>query len=491
MGRSAKFLSRFFQPATDCELVSWLFLKGLALVYVAAFLSLAAQIEGLAGPDGILPLRRLLDNLFAEQGYAALLQVPTLFWLDSSGATLRGAALAGAVLALLLLPDWRGQRLILVLLFVLYLSLYHAGQIFMNFQWDYLLLESGFLAIFLADAPTRLVIFLYHWLLFRLRFLSGLSKLASGDPSWRDFTALKYYFETQPLPHVGAWYAHQLPEWLLKTGVGFTFFAELIVPFFIFLPRPFRIFAAVTTILAQLLIIATSNHNFFNLLTILLCLFLLDDRMIGKLLPARIRHRQLDPLRPRSPGLGLEVLTGASVTLILAVSLSLIFSLHARRPLPPALNALAAIGPRYGIGNLYHVFPTMQTERQELQIEGSYDGVKWQPYIFRYKPGALDKAPAFIAPHQPRLDWMMWFVPPQWDDTGYWFRHFLDALSGNKPAVSRLLAYNPFEGKAPPRMLRVVAFRYHFTTAEERARTGKWWKAEYLGEFPDVPPRRP
>jgi hypothetical protein len=489
--RSLNFPLELFRPAAEHQRVGWLFLKGLALVYIAAFLSLAVQIDGLAGPGGILPFHPMLDRAFEEDGYIAVLRHPTLFWLSGSDATLQGAALAGAGLALLLLLGWGRPRPVLILLYVLYLSLYHAGQIFTSFQWDTLLLECGFLSIFLADGPTRLVVLLYYWLLFRLRFLSGYYKLASGDPSWRDFSALKFYFETQPLPHVGAWYAHQLAPWLLKAGVGFTFFAELIVPFFIFLPRPLRVVAAGTTILAQLLIIATSNHNSINLLTILLCLFVLDDRIVARMLPARIRDRRADRPCTDRPGLSSAVPSGVAAVLIMAVSLCVLIEAQSHRPLPRLLDAVAEIAPAFGIGNLYHLFPTMQTERQELQIGGSYDGVTWQAYEFRYKPDDLKKAPPFVVPHQPRLDWMMWFLPPQWGDTGYWFPHFLDALRQNKPAVTRLLARNPFEGRAPPNLLRVEVFRYQFTTPLERARSGDWWKAEYLGRFPDVPPRRP
>ena len=486
-----KFLRDLLEPSIDHQLASQLFLRGLALIYVAAFVSLAVQIDGLAGPDGILPFKQLLDRALAEDGYAALWRIPTLFWLDGSNAALQGAAIAGAGLALLLLAGLGRPRPILALLFVLYLSLYQAGQIFTSFQWDHLLLESGFLAIFVAGGPTRLVVLLYDCLLFRLRFLSGFFKLASGDPSWRDFTALNYYFETQPLPHVGSWYAHQLPQWALQTGVGFTFFTELIVPFFIFLPRPFRIFAAATTILAQLAIIATSNHNFFNLLTILLCLFVLDDRILVRILPARVASRLAPARVPHSPGLALKTLTGAAAVLILALSVSTLLTRETRRPLPRAVYEFTGIAPSFGIGNLFHVFPTMQTERQELEIVGSYDGVTWQAYDFRYKPGALNKAPAFVMPHQPRLDWMMWFLPAQWPDTGYWLEPFLEALRRNRPAVTSLLARNPFEGKPPPEMIRVLAYRYHFTTPRERATTGNWWKAELLGEYPDVPRRTP
>lgn len=486
-----RLLRELFQLATGHLLAGWLFVKGLALVYAAAFLSLAVQIEGLAGPDGILPFGRLLDAALREAGPSALLRLPTLFWLGSSGAALQGVAIAGAVLALVLLLGRVRPRPALAGLFVLYLSLYHAGQIFTAFQWDYLLLESGFLAIFLGDAPVRLIVLLYDWLLFRLRFQSGWFKLASGDPSWRHFTALDYYFETQPLPHVGSWYAHQLPHRLLEAGVGFTLFAELIVPFFIFLPRPFRLFAAITTILAQLLIIATSNHNFINLLTILLCLFVLDDRAILRVLPGQARQWAERRAQPHRPGPMASWLTGAAAALLLALSCGTMAAAQARRPLPRALAAFNQIAPAFGIGNLFHLFPTMQTERQELRVFGSTDGLTWEPYEFRYKPDALDRPPRLIVPHQPRLDWMMWFLPPQWPDTGYWFAPFLESLQQNRPAVTHLLRHNPFEGRSPPLLLRVLVYRYRFTTWQERAGSGNWWKAEYLGEYPEVPPRRP
>jgi hypothetical protein len=486
-----KILTGLFEPAADHELTGWLFVRGLALVYAAAFASLALQIDSLAGPDGILPFQRVLDGAFDDQGYWALLRLPTLFWLNSSNVALQAAAFAGAIIALLVALGWVTPRPALIVLFVLYLSLFHAGQIFMTFQWDTLLLESGFLAIFLTDAPIRLIVLLFEWLLFRLRFLSGYFKLASGDPSWRDFSALNYYFETQPLPHVGSWYAHQLPPWLLQAGVGFTLFAELVVPFLIFLPRPFRIFAAAVTIVAQLLIIATSNHNFINLLTILLCLFVLDDRIVVHAVPGALRDRIRTDARLSNPGPVAKSLVAVAGILILASSLSAMLVSQVRWPFPRTLTVLSEIPLACGIGSLYHLFPTMQTERQELKIFASYDGQTWEPYAFRYKPDAPDKAPQFIVPYQPRLDWMMWFLPPQWPDTGFWFEPFLEALRQNRASVTRLLARNPFEGKAPPNMLRVLAYRYRFTTPQERARTGNWWKAEYLGEYPDVPPRRP
>ncbi|MCB1858495.1 MAG: lipase maturation factor family protein [Gammaproteobacteria bacterium] len=473
--------------AESHRLTAWLFLRLLALIYFAAFLSLGGQLAGLVGSGGILPVAELLDRAREALGSSAWWRLPTLLWINTSDWSLYLLAAAGCGFSLLLLFAVR-QTLALVALFVLYLSLHTAGQVFLNFQWDYLLLETGFLAIFLGRVPSRLVLLLFHWLLFRLRFLSGLSKLLSGDPSWSGLTALNYYFETQPLPHMGAWYAHQLPEWVLQSGVVFTLFVELIVPFFIFLPRHFRWFAAGATVVMQLCIIATSNHNFINLLTILLCLLLLDDGVVSKVLPDRLSPRLTPSEGSTGPVARASLVVAALITL--SVSGLSTWTMISGQRLPRSLAVPVALLQRYGIGHVYHVFPTMQTERHELVIEGSSDGVIWKPYVFRYKPGSVERTPQFIVPHQPRLDWMMWFVPAHMPESANWFNRFMTRLWEGAPAVTDLLDSNPFEGSRP-RYLRALVYRYAFTDRREREQTGNPWRRRYLGVFPEVPPRRP
>jgi len=474
------------------QITSWLFLKLLALVYAIAFVSLAVQIVGLVGEQGILPVTELLEEVRQRHGYEAWMRLPTLFWLNDSDWFLLLVSWSGCAIALLVFFG-KMNRIALIGLFVLYLSLFHAGQTFLSFQWDTLLLESGFLAIFIYRNPSYLMIFLYHWLLFRVRFLSGLSKLISGDPTWSGLTTLNYYFETQPLPHIGAWYAHQLPEWLLKAGTLGVLFMELIVPFFIFLPRPFRIFAAISTILLQLIIIATSNHNFINLLTILLCLFLLDDKILSKFLPQWLLKKTDIQITQITTSIWdiKKWLSGTMAVLLVIISLSQIYWYVFNQPLQPPFRNIAVIGPRFGFGNVYHVFPTMQTERQEYQIEGSYDGETWYAYQFKFKPGPLSQAPRFNVPHQPRLDWMIWFVPPQFAEMNEFFERLMHRLWRNEQSVTALLAHNPFQGMEPPKYLRVLVFRYQFTNVQEREETGNWWKAEYLGVYPNVPRRMP
>ena len=491
MSKIIDYISLSLSPVDNYRLASGLFIKSLAVIYFIAFLSLAVQITGLVGVNGILPFGELLDYMYQNQGASAVLYKPTVFWIDSSDFSLLAACILGCVVSLLLLigiqPTWS-----LIVLFVLYLSMLHAGQTFLMFQWDILLLEAGFLSIFITRGTSHLVLFLFHWLLFRLRFMSGVSKIASGDPSWSAMTTLNYYFETQPLPHIGAWYFHQLPEWVLKGGVMLVLFSELVVPFFIFLPRRFRLFAAGFTIIIQLLIIATSNHNWINLLTILLCLFLLDDDVLRKILPRSLQRYTAIAADDRIERklLRRNLLLPVFALLILSSSVAAFSSMVIDSRLADSLKQSTVLIRIWGIGHIYHVFPNMQVERHELEIEGSDDGIEWKVYEFKYKPGHLDEAPAFIVPHQPRLDWMIWFVPPRSERMMYWFGEFMDRLHQGSPEVLGLLRHNPFPDK-PPRYLRVQAYQYWFTTEEEREATGNWWRREHLGQFPYVRPRIP
>jgi len=470
--------------------VSWLFLRLLGLIYLAAFASVAVQAEGIYGSQGILPLQEHLQWLIGQYPRDAWWRFPGVFWLDASDATIRVVNLAGILASVLLVCNIL-TRLMLPLLFLLYLSVTLAGQVFFNFQWDILLLETGFLAIFLPYG-SPVILFLLHWVLFRLRFLSGASKLLSGDAAWHDFTALEYYFETQPLAHAGSWYAHQLPDWLLRLSVGGVFFVELVVPFMMFLPRSPRLFAAWATILMQTLIILTSNHNFFNLLTIVLCVLLFDDRALHRAGFAPLTGmaaRLLAYPRPwREPGRLATLTAGLLAVLVLSTTLTMMWSTLSGRPLPAATENLVRTLKRWHVVGNYHVFPIMTTERPEVIVEGSNDGQVWLPYEFRYKAGDIMRRPSFVVPHQPRLDWQMWFAAlyPPYTPTAYWFPQFLERLLDGSPAVLDLLARNPFPDK-PPRYVRARLEMYRFATPALRQRTGQWWTREPLGIY--IPPR--
>jgi hypothetical protein len=477
------YLSSWSQPSSY-QLVCAVFLRLLALIYFAAFASIAVQIVGLAGSQGIIPLAERLQHIEQSLGAKGYWFYPTLFWINHSDFALQAIAVAGCIASITLFFNIL-TRISLILLFVFYLSIFHAGQIFMNFQWDYLLLEAGFLAIFLHGTP-RLVIWLFRWLLFRFRFLSGASKLISGDPTWANFTALNYYFETQPLPHWLSWYAHQLPDWLLKFGTAATLFIEIIIPFLIFLPRRAKFVAAWATILLQVLIICTSNHNFVNFLTIALCLFLFDDKALHRVVPSWAARRMinLQETKVNSGKFRTAMLRTLAAVIVLLSSFEA-WELFAGHRNPEPIATIMNYARPFQIAHRYHVFPTMKTARLELIIEGSLDGENWQPYEFKYKPGELSVRPKIVIPHQPRLDWMMWFVPmgPIFLP---WFERFLHRLLENSPAVVALLKTNPFPDE-PPQFLRISLYYYRFTNLETRKATGDWWNREYVGPFFPLP----
>lgn len=461
--------------------VRWLFMRLLALCYLLAFVSAALQITGLVGGDGILPVAYYLDRVDQQFGALRFWAVPTLFWLDAGDTALRAACFAGIGLSLLAFVGVF-ERAVLIALYVLYLSVVGAGQIFMQYQWDALLLEAGFLAM-LMPRNGAVVVWLFRWLLFRLMLLSGAVKLLSGDPHWADLSALDYHFLTQPLPTPLAWYADHLPHWLLHAGVAATLFIELVLPWLIFLPRRPRFVAAGGFILLEGLIALTGNYNWFNLLTIGLCLFLLDDRALRFIVPARL-GAHIDR-RAGLPRLGwlTRPLLGAIAALLILAGGAQAWSIVTQRPLPAVARPVALALSPFEIANNYGVFAVMTTKRDEIIVEGSNDGSHWQPYRFRYKPGDLRRAPPWLPGYQARLDWQMWFAALGDYRDQPWFINFCARLLQGKAAVTALLAPDsPFTAR-PPRYVRALRYRYRFSEPTTRERTGQWWVRERIGVY--------
>jgi predicted DCC family thiol-disulfide oxidoreductase YuxK len=454
------------EPATYEIAVRWFF-RSLGLIYLIAFLSLEVQIIGLIGARGILSAERFLAAVRENYGASAWLRVPTLFLLGASDTVLRLACVAGAVASVAVMLGFT-RRAALVAAFVLYLSLVHAGQSFLSFQWDFLLLECGFLAIFLRPVLAR--VWLFRWLLFRLMLLSGAAKLLSHDPAWRNLTALGYHYETQPLPTLFAWYFHQFPLSFQKLSCSFLFFVELAVPFLFFAPRRVRFFAAAMTVILQALIFITGNYTFFNLLAVALCLLLFDDAAFRRVPAPRVR-----------PGTTQRAVSIAlSVFILFASGFQLLETFSG--PIPgPAAATLSAIAP-FGVVNTYGLFAVMTTSRPEIVVEGSNDGQTWLEYGFRYKPGDLKRAPVWAQPYQPRLDWQMWFAALENYQADPWFVNFAVRLLEGSPDVLALLGQNPFPAGAP-RYIRARLYDYRFTTAAERRATRDWWKRELKGEY--------
>ena len=479
-------------------LVQGLFLRALGLIYLAAFLSLWTQIGGLIGHDGILPVDHLMAGVRQQYdlhgiGWDRYRLLPTLCWLDSSDGFLGVQCAAGAVVAAALALGLAPVPC-LALLWLLYLSLATVAREFLGFQWDSLLLETGFVAILLAPlrlwpgrspttTPSRVALWMLRLLLFKLILSSGCVKLSCGDPTWRNLTALSFHYQTQPLPTWLAWYANQWPLWFQKTSCVFVFCVELVVPFLIFAPRRLRFLGGYALMGLQILIVLTGNYAFFNLLTLALCLMLFDDSALGMLVPKALLERLSRTHEPSQRPRWHRATTWVAAVLFVSLSLAQVNQsmgapLAIPRPLELADEWLLPLRTINGYG----LFAVMTTERREIIVEGSDDRVRWLPYEFKYKPGDLNRRPTFVAPHQPRLDWQMWFAALGSHRDHRWFVALCIRLLQGKPEVLALLRNNPFPEHAP-KFVRADLYDYDLTESAERRATGAWWRRERAGEY--------
>ncbi len=491
------FLTRLFWGAhvevPTYYLSRWIFLRFLGLIYLIAFISLGIQVDGLIGSHGITPaitmLHQVHDAGWDRYGPSLYWYLPTLCWANTSDPFLHFLCWGGVVLSLFAMAGVAAP----VTLFgcwLFYLSLSVVGDIFLGYQWDALLLETGLLAIFFAplqlrprlsreSRPSTLSLWLLRGLLFKLMFCSGVVKLSSDDINWRSLTALRYHFETQPLPPWTAWYAHHLSPSVLTFLCAAMFAIELGAPFLIFFPRRLRLVGCGALVLLQFVIAATGNYCFFNWLTIALCILLLDDAALAALCHRRSHYlpKTVATRRRYKPLRWLLIPFAAAYVLVSIVQIVGSFRVPMNWP-APVQAVYAAVAPLRSI-NGYGLFAVMTTSRHEIIIEGSEDGVDWRAYEFKYKLGDLSRRPGFVAPHQPRLDWQMWFAALGRYQQNSWFVNFCVRLLQGRPEVLALLKTNPFP--TPPRYIRAVVYDYHFTDAATRRATGQWWHRELIG----------
>ena len=450
------------------------FLRALGVIYLIAFVSLWVQVDGLVGSNGMSPVNQFLSAVRGQVGPRAYGLLPTLCWFNSSDAFLHFLCGSGVLCSLLLIFGI-APAVLLVVLFVLYLSLTIAGQDFFSFQWDVLLLETGFLSIFFAPwrlwprklslrpgppipatAPvSQAGLFLLKFLLFKLMLMSGVVKLTSGDDSWWNLTALDYHYWSQPLPTVFGWWADKSPEWFKHFSVAFCLVVEIIVPFFIWAPRRLRLIAAGLLIFLQLAIAITGNYCFFNLLTIALCLLLIDDSVAASLRRGVIQHRVASTATQR-PDYNRRAITerlskyGAIGVIIVTLPINAWLIFSAFKPLSRPPRVLANLYERleaFRIVNGYGLFREMTKDRGEIILEGSSDGIDWLPYEFKWKPGDLKRAPGWCAPHQPRLDWQMWFAALGTPRENPWFVALVYRLLQGSHEVNGLARKQPIPGQ--------------------------------------------
>jgi hypothetical protein len=464
-----------------------LLLRGLGLAALAAFTSLRRQIVGLMGARGVSPAVEQLRRVDRLHGSERLRVLPTLFWWDASDVALKRVVTAGQLCAVALALGIAPAPSALGIA-VVELSVIGVGGDFMAFQWESLLVEAAWTGALVAPWRLRLRgdrrrvsdmdVALLRALLVRLYLQSGLVKLRARDRAWVSLEAMQSYYETAPLPTRLGWHAHQLPPRLHRACTAAALAIECGAPLLCVGSRRMRAvgFGAVTTL--QLLIALTGNYGFFNLLALALGLAALDDSLLPRALRPRVRAAQ-PPLWPR------VLLGGTGLLAMNAVALpTLLRLLGVDIPSRPRwLSKLQAWLRPFQVGTGYGPFSQMTHVRPELTIEGTDDGLTWRPYTFGHKVDDVHRAPQWVAPHQPRLDWLMWFaaldpVPP-------WFYALLQRLLEGEPEVLGLFAVNPFPAH-PPRQVRVQLHQYRMTTRAERRATGAWWKRELRREV--LPP---
>lgn len=470
-------------------LSAWFFSRAIALIYFIAFASLAVQIRGLWGIEGILPISRFLEAVRMQADINRYWQLPSLFWLGSSDQVLILFVWLGIICATAAFLGI-AQGWMFLACFVLYLSFTTAGQDFMSFQWDSLLLEVGFLTLFIVPWALKLdffstyephwsLRFMFYIVLFKLMFLSGLVKILSQDPSWRDLSALSYHYWTQPLPNPAAPFVHALPLGFHRLGTAVTFLIELIVPFAIFWPR-FRLFAAFSFISLSFLILFTGNFTFFNWLTIALCFWLIPDawwESLSDLLPFKLQENPAELFAHPFPSFIVAFL--ALVSIYWCIRFWLPDSVNSR------LSAIIQTVQAFHISNPYGLFAIMTKSRPEIIFEGSRDGLEWKEYDLIYKPGNLYHTPPVVAPHQPRLDWQLWFAALGSFRENPWVQDLMVRMLENSPEVMSFFSVNPFMDR-PPQYLRARLYAYEFATPGEIWSEGKWWRRELLGEYSPV-----
>jgi hypothetical protein len=522
----ASIFHRWFDSqygASDRLIPRWLFLRALGVISFSAFYSLLFQIRGLIAPEGILPASEYLEAVAKAYPQSKFWFAPTLLWMSSGPHMLTAICWIGMVASLLLVFNlW--PRTCLVMCFVCYLSFVCAAGDFSGYQSDGMLLEAGFIALFFAPPglwprwgtshpPSRASLFLLQWEWFRIYFESGVVKLLSGDPEWRNFTAMDEYYQNGPLPTWIGWYVQHLPHWFHAFAVFFTLATELVLVWMMFLPRRFRILCFFIVTALQISIILTANYTFLNYIVLSLGVLLLDDRFLLHFWPKRWRkalwpqtaHASHEPMpqasepaasgetavrttkRSHSAALKLALTSVVLIWIFYATTAQMLWTLFPRLPLPT--SPVAALEP-FRIANRYGLFAVMTRGRYEIEFQGSNDGQEWTAYPFRYKPHALNQPPGIYAPYQPRLDWNLWFA-----SLGFWRDYPIVTsteerlLAANKDVLS-LFAGNPFSA-APPRQVRAVLWQYWFTSMAEKRASGDWWKRKYLGIYAPVLERQP
>lgn len=458
--------------------------RGMAALYVIAFVAVLHQFKPLLGEGGLMPVPTFLQQV-------SFRKAPSLFWWRYSDRLLDAAAWTGLFVSACAVfglteagPVWVSIGA-WILLWALYLSIVNVGQSFFAFGWESMLLEAGFFTAFLGSThiqPSVLPILILRWMLFRTEVGAGLIKLRH-DSCWRDLTCLFYHYETQPLPNPLSWYFHRIPKPLHRISALFSHFVQVIVPFAFFAPQPIASVAGGLIIFHQLWLIISGNYSWLNWLTVILGFSACSDAILRFVLPLTT-----PPLaaRPMAFDVVLYIVTAATVLLSIQPVMNL-FSPH---------QVMNYSYNRFHLVNTYGAFGQVGRERYEIVLEGTADRLitahtQWKEYGFIAKPGDPMRMPPQIAPYHLRLDWLIWFLPFSVAVTSggihvsrydVWFLRLMKKLLQNDRGILRLMGKNPFADE-PPAFVRALFYQYRYADPQERRATGAWWVRTLRGVY--------
>ncbi len=520
-----RFFKKNFDNGSEYRIGRSLLVRGMGCIYLIAILSWWSQAMLLVGEEGLVPaqdLLRILGERFEAIGENGFLNLPTIFWFTgASDMAIHVACLIGSLLAVVVILGFYPGPALLGLWFI-YLSLQKTGDVFMSFQWDILLLEAGFLALFLApwvrrlpwrgplslQLVNRIGLVLFWCLAAKLMFQSGWVKLAWATEAypewWPERTAMTFHYMTQPLPTWTAWWVHQLPVWFHKFTIWPMYAVELVFPFLILFGKRMRLIAALGFIGLMGMILLTGNFTYFNWLTIVISLPLIPDRFWPTRLLRWLRIEKGIAEKPvvlKREKVGL-ILVSPVILLLVLLNVQVVLSDFHRAPIPLLKNDLtpnwldemADTFRPFQLVSGYGLFRTMTNTRPEIILEGSGDGISWFAYDFKWKPDELDSRPRFVAPHQPRVAWQLWFaaLEGRFDPrsrNARWFESLLVKIFEGEKNIQMLFERNPFPDN-PPKHLRARLYRYEFTTIAEGRKTGNWWRRVAIGEYLPVVSKR-
>jgi hypothetical protein len=467
-----------------------LILRLLGLVYLVAFLAFVNQAVPLIGHHGLLPADAFVQHAIEKLGsrWRCFWELPSIFWFGVSDGRLLFFGWIGVILSAALLAGW-ANGLSLLVLWAIYLSITHVGQLFYGYGWENQLTETGFLAVFLVPLldprpfprrpPPMVVLWLFRWLTFRIMLGAGLIKLR-GDPCWRNLTCLDYHFLSQPIPNPLSVYFHHAPPWVHRVGVAFNHLVEVVSPFFVFWPRLARHIAGALMLVFQITLILSGNLSFLNYLTIVPILACFDDQFLSRVLPARFCRLITGHPREEHPALSQRIAAG-----ILAGVVGILSIAPAANLLSPEQVMNTAHDP-FELVNSYGAFGSVGKVRHEIILEGTRDTEPgpqsvWRPYEFKCKPGDPDRRPCLLSPYHLRVDWQIWFAAMEPPEENPWAIHLIWKLLHNDEGALSLLAGNPFP-EGPPTFIRAQLYDYQFAPPGGR----EVWRRKLIGSW--LPP---